>query len=417
MKINFQSKLTLMRFSTLGIGFICNMIICNIIIDSYGVEKFNYYAALTALPMFLPFADLGLGVAWLNRISVSKQKKDEAIQKYTNSFFSFLTFSFLLSSLLIFAISVSGFWGLILKISDVQNLSLYCGLIVCSTFLATPFALSFKKLQFENRIITILIIQGTIPIITLSLIKFFQLLDFRFEFNLLVPSFSYLFTTIIAFWISGLNQTVRIKAWKFSMSIIKSSLGTGLWSIALGFVTVLILQVPRLNLINMRQTELALKYSFSLMLIIPAMSLFSVLGSTKVVEYLRNEGLFLPYNYKFNLIKSLFQPTILIIFGSLLVSIVSQHLQFRFLSVFEVLILLPVLFFCCISQFAFVIQTPIMNLRRNSFLLFVALLYEVIILNFFSIGSFVNLVFWVLLPVWSVLTFKAWKNFNYNLKI
>jgi hypothetical protein len=406
-----------MRLSTLGIGFICNMMICDIIIDSFGVAKFNYFAALTALPMFLPFADLGLGVAWLNKISVSKQKKDEALHKYTNSFFGFLTFSFLLSSLFISAISISGFWERILKISDIQNLSLYCALIICSTFLATPFALSFKKLQFENRIISILIIQGTIPVITLCLIKLFLLLNFRFEINLLVPSFSYLFTTIVAFWISGMNQFVRITSWKFSLSIVKDSLGTGLWSIALGFLTVLILQVPRLNLINMQQMELALKYSFSLMLIIPAMSLFSVLGSTKVVEYLRSEGFVLPTNYRLNLIKSLLQPSILIFFGSLFVSIVSQLLDFKFLSIFEVLTLLPVLLFTCIAQFAFVIQTPISNLRRNSFLLFAALFYEVIILNLAAIDRFADLVFLVLLPVWSVLTFKAWKNFNYKLKI
>lgn len=416
MKVNYQSKLTLMRSFTLGIGFLCNMLICHVIIEEYGVFEFNYYAALTALPMFLPFADFGLGIAWLNRISVSKHHQDQAFEKYTSAFFTFLSISFLFSSILISAVSIAGFWGMIFKNSNVDNLGLYCTLIVVSTFLATPFALSFKKLQFENRVLSILIIQGAMPLVSLCLIKLIILLSLPFEFSFLIPSFSYLFTTLIAFWYSRMNRIVRYRSWLLSIKIVRDSLGIGVWSIALGLFTVLILQVPRLILINVDKIDLALRYSFSLMIILPAMSLFSVLGSTKVVGYLRQDSTVPIHNYRLNQIKSLVQPSILITSGSLFVSIASQYLGFRFLSVVEVLILMPVLLSCCITQFALVVQTPILNLRHNSFLLLLALTFEIVALSFLGITKFLDLVILILFPVWFTLTFKSWQNFKIKTK-
>jgi hypothetical protein len=390
------------------------MYISSLLIENFGSKNFILFAAITALPMYLPFADLGLGVSWINNVVAQDNGDNQSVRRFSESYFTILFLLFGLVCILNAGLIYVGFWDLIFPNSDIENINILCSIIICGTFLAAPFALCFRKFQFENKLSHTLLIQGAIPIISASLITLSVRVNLSFEYMLVIPLISYLVTTFIAFNISRMNRYVRFVNLNEALRIAKGSFITGTWSVILIVLTVLTFQVPRIILFYEDVEDIALLYSFALMLVLPAMSLFSVLASASSVEYLRIKKDFAFATFRKVQFRSLFYPVLLVSLGVILVGFFVETLNLTFLDFSNTLILIPFLLLCCMSQFVFVIQSREHEIRRNTFYLGLVLVSEILAIKLNIATSFRCLVLIILLPLWLLLTAKLWYRLGQN---
>lgn len=409
--MRYSTKLLAARVATLIVGLISNMSIASQIISKQGVSEYAYFAAITALPMFLPFADLGLGTALLSKFATISDKTGREISLLSGAFFKVLTVLFLVVALAMVPLSYFHFWEFIFPSNGTESRDLYCSCIVAGTFLATPFSLAFRKLQYQNRILSIVAIQGFIPVISWALISAIFYLGLSSQVCVLCPMVAYLVTSLFSFHFSRIYRELQFTKITTSLRLSRDSFHLGFWSISLMITGVGVSQLPRVLLLWRDKTDIATCYSFILMVLTPAMSLFSVLASAKVVDFLRLVSINEIREFMKHQTGKLILPLILISSGNLFIPVVAWKFGFAFLSFNQSLSIIPIIILSSLTQFNLSVQISKYLLRRNTIICIMVLFVEIII--FFQVDpkTYFNFLFFVIFPAWLSLTILTFRNY------
>lgn len=412
--MRYTAKLLAARVTTLIVGLMGNLSIASQIISKQGPSEYAYYAAITAIPMFLPFADLGLGTALLNKLATKPDKAGRDIELLSGAFFKVLNVLFLIVALAMIPLSYFHFWEFVYPGYSEASRNFYCSCIVAGTFLATPYSLAFRKLQYQKRILAIVTIQGFIPVISWALITAIFCLGFPSQLCTLCPTIAYLVTSIFAFFFSRIYRDFQFSTITASLRLSRNSFNLGLWSIALMIAAVGVLQLPRVLLLRTDRTDIALSYSFILMVLTPAMSLFSVLASAKVVDFLR----IISYMEMLEFIKyqtyRLALPLFLMSAGSLFIPVVALKFGFSYLSFNHAFLILPIIIVASLTQFNLSIQTSKYFLKRNTINCTLILFFEISMFILRIPEEFFSFLYLVIFPAWILLTFLTFRNYTSN---
>jgi hypothetical protein len=282
------SKSFVVRVFTLLIGAFSSFVIATTILENFGSQGYAIYVILTSLPSLIPFADFGLG-SYLFNFFVDNNKGRKTRNEVSEVFLLSCLISSLVilgSNLLIFLLSkftklLSGF----------QLQELYLGLGVISiTFIGVPFSLAAKKMFAEEKISSVFLIQGMIPPISATFIYFLSAhLKASLEILVIVPSITYLFTTLLIFQLSGFfGDFVGTNLENFRDGA-RASLALGKWSLVVTTVTALVWQIPKYLIQFFGTSREMTNYSLMSLFLIPGLSLTSVLATWHTTNIRRRD--------------------------------------------------------------------------------------------------------------------------------
>lgn len=286
--MNRITRSFIIRICTLITGAISNYFIATTVLENFDQQGFAYYVIFSSLPAIIPFADLGLGSSLFNYFAdMSKGRKSQNIVAEVFLLSCLLSSLFILGTTLFFVL-LSKFTNMI---SIFQQQDLYLGLgIISITYIGVPFSLAAKKMFAEERISSVFLIQGLIPPITATLIYFLSAHPkATLEILVIVPSLTYLATTLLIFKLSGFyGHIARTNLEKFRKSA-RASLNLGKWSLVVTTVTALVWQIPK-YLIQLFGTTLEMTtYSLMSLFLIPGLSLTSVLATWHTTHIRRRD--------------------------------------------------------------------------------------------------------------------------------
>jgi O-antigen/teichoic acid export membrane protein len=278
MKIELRS--VVIRLGTMVSGFLCNIIIADLIVDKRGIAFYGIFALITSIPTLLPFIDLGFGNFIFNSFAKTESDRDLLERQTGSVFFLLIILTFLTTILMAFFTFVLE-WNFLLPEGTEQNLILASFCIGVITAFSIPISLGSRKLQAEFRNNWVIAAQGMIPILTLIEIFFLIRTDVFQIFIFIVPVSNYFFTTILLFKISGISSFIKMsRRWKiteFFMEILR----LGLWSVSLSSILVYIWQLPRILIEGERAPKVLGDYSIILLYLVPSISLIGAYSVSK----------------------------------------------------------------------------------------------------------------------------------------
>ncbi len=163
MKRYYRSAAT--RFLVLPVSGAATLLTARVITSHYGVESYAIYSIVAALPLLLPFADLGIGAAVTNATSAARSRPNEFHAVLRQSFRTlFVVGGFIV--LVSLALSATGTWASLLNLPSSTGLNWAVGLAVACFAAAVPGSLGARVLIGTGRNATAIGIQ-TLPSIVM----------------------------------------------------------------------------------------------------------------------------------------------------------------------------------------------------------------------------------------------------------
>ena len=388
-------EIRLFVFKTISLitGFTANLITTKILLENYGIHIYATFATITAIPMLLPFADMGLGQLVYNHFILEKDKYERKVL-YARVFFATTTVTIVLGLLLIFAyVFFTVFWK---KQNSYWEIIL---LIIFITFASVPFALTYRIFQAENKMHIVVPIQSIIPVsICLSLMTISHFKASYTRFILLIPSISYFLITFATFYFSQSYKLISKQKFRF-FNLTRNELSTGWLSIGCLVSSILLLQIPRIILTNHSQFSVVAGYSLVLLILLPVTSIISVMISPSATEIIENDSKLYRLSIFWRFIKKLILALITLTLGILSIPLIAPHFQILFMN-YEVTIAALVLWISSIPwQIAFYITTTGVFLIRQFKILTSTLLVEIIILQLIHPENISELIYLILVPM------------------
>ncbi len=403
MKNLTESRLFFFKSISLIAGFLCNLLTTKILVEKFGLESYAIFATVTSVPMLLPFADLGLGLIVFNHFVLEKDIKRRQ-ELFTRIFYFSITFALIIGILLI---SIKIFISTFL-IYENRYLGIIF-LIIFLTFASVPFALTYRILQAQKKMVNVVLIQSVIPVIIyLSLFGASLHTDNFSTIFLIIPSGTYLLITLVSF--ISFRSYKFISPQKFPLfNVHRNELATGWISIGCIISSILILQVPRIILTELGRYTPSANYSLVLLILIPTTSIVSVMTSQAAAQIIEETLSTKRISLFTSALKKLIVAVILIAIGVLMLPLITSYLHMRFID-YEIAISAAVLLLSSIPwQVAFYILTTGVFLRRQFIILSSVVLCDFLILLLISPGNLYEIVYFVLLPTNIYLSiFSTW---------
>lgn len=266
-------ELVSIRGVILLLNFTINIYLAHKILFDLGQEFFSYYAVLIALPALIPFADLGLGASVFN-LYVDHSSVENLKRHLSKIFYISILGSFI--QILVFTILILRFFDSIVpEYGSHQKTNVMAILILIITYFAVPLSLASKKLQADNRIETVLRIQGMIPLLNLSgYILVRNIFPSNPTLVVLIPSISYFLTNLIIFWRSQIIKNLNIHFLYSSVKEVKQELNLGFWVVVMSGLTAISWQFPKYFFSFQGDTLSVTRYTIFLMI---GMAAFSII--------------------------------------------------------------------------------------------------------------------------------------------
>ena len=388
-----EVRLFIFKTISLVTGFIANLITTRILLENYGMNIYATFATITAIPMLLPFADMGLGQVVYNNFirekNITKRK-----ELFARVFFATTTITLVLGLLLILAETlISILW----KKQDSYIEIIFQ--IIFITFASVPFSLTYRILQAEKKLHNVLLVQSIIPVLICFLIiivSYFR--ESYSKFFLIIPSASYFFITLVTFLTFKSYRLISKQKFKF-FDISKKERSTGWLSIGCLVSSILLLQLPRIILTNHLQFTVVAKYSLVLLVLLPVTSIVSVMISPAATEIIESNFKLHRISIFWTVLKKLVIAVLALSLGILIIPLISPHFQIPFMN-YEVSIATLVLLISSIPwQVAIYIATTGVYLKRQFKILSLTVMVEIISLKLLSPDNLSELIYFISLPV------------------
>ena len=275
------------RTGTLIVGAISSFAVATLLLNNFGQGGYAKYVLLTSLPSLIPFADYGIGANIFN-YSADKSKGQNPTNNVSETFIISVILSLLSIAAILIITNIPYTRSLFLQITNSSNLVAGTA-ILAITFFAVPFSLSARKLFAEEKVLTVFMIQGSIPVFIVTLVFLSTANNSDLNQHLyFIPSCAYLMSTVILFIKSNIISDFRRPSTKKFGAYFRSILTLSFWSLSVTTVTALVWQVPKYILQFAGTVDEVTRYSLMALFVIPGLSLTAVSATWHSTNVRRN---------------------------------------------------------------------------------------------------------------------------------
>jgi len=277
--------------------------------------------------------------------------------------------------------------------------------IVLITMICVPLNLSFSILHGKGQFLSVVIIQGMMPVLNLfGYVLFGSILRLNSIYLALIPSVSFLLSTLCAVKVSKFSYFVDLDFFTFDKGVIGKELKVGFSNLVVVSVVGWSAQLPRYYLSTIDNASFAVEYAKISIFLIPSLALVATYGYSFAKGF-REIELSSTLGYLLGKIKRMFLFTIaIIIIFSVLSRMIGNRIDIN-LSVREQFLFALLLTTSMTWIFLAVIQSVGRIVSRNARVLALSFIVFILLTIIISPSTLFEFVMQIVLPFNLVNTF------------